>query len=106
MEDESKDKVESIEYHPILNDFEDVFREILGFPPKRHNDLSIYLVLGVSPVSKTPYIMGTPELKEFHMHLEDFLKKGYICPSVSPWGDLVIFLNKKYGALRMCIDFR
>jgi hypothetical protein len=44
----------------VLRDFEDVFREIPGFPPKRDIDFSIYLVPGVSPMSKTPYIMGTP----------------------------------------------
>ena len=106
MEEVYKDKVASIEYHPILKDFEDSFREILGLPQKRDNDLSIYLVLGVSPVSKTPYIMGTTKLKEFHMHLEDLLKKGYIDPSVSPWGVPVPFVKKKYGTFRMFIDFR
>ena len=40
------------------------------------------------------------------MQLEELLKKGYICPSVSPWGALVFFVNKKDGALRVCIDFR
>jgi hypothetical protein len=64
MEEAAKDKVESIEDHPVLRDFEDVFIQILGFPLKRDIDFSIYLVSGVSPVSKTPYIMGTPELKE------------------------------------------
>jgi hypothetical protein len=40
------------------------------------------------------------------MKLEDILKKGYIHPSVSPWGAPVLFLTKKYGTLRFCIDFR
>jgi hypothetical protein len=60
MEEEARDKVESIEYHPVLKDFEYFFEEILGFPPKKDIDLSIDLVPGVSLVSKTPYIMGTP----------------------------------------------
>jgi hypothetical protein len=63
MEEATKDKVASIEYHPVLKYFEDVFGEIPGFPPKRDIDFSIYLVPGVSSVSKTPYRMGTPELK-------------------------------------------
>ena len=67
MEEEIKDKVESIEYHMFLRDFEDVFIEILGFPPKREIDLYIDLVLGDSPVSKTQYKMGRPELKELYM---------------------------------------
>jgi hypothetical protein len=61
---------------------------------------------GVGPVSKTPYRMSTPELKELQMHLEEILKKGYIHPSVSPWGALVLFVKNKYGTLRLCIDFR
>ena len=106
MEEEAKDKVESIEDHMVLRDFEDVFREIPGFPQKRDIDFSIDLVPGDSPVFKTPYIMGTPELKELHMQLEEILKKGYICPSVLPWGAPVLFVKKKDGTLRLCIDFR
>jgi hypothetical protein len=60
MEEEAKYKMVSIEDHPILRNFEDVFREILGLPPKRDNDFSIDLVPRTSPVSKTPYKMGTP----------------------------------------------
>jgi hypothetical protein len=45
----------------------------------------------LSPVSKTPYKMGTPELKELQMQLEELLKKGYIHPSVSPWGAPIFF---------------
>jgi hypothetical protein len=50
--------------------------------------------------------MSTPELKELQMPLEELLKKGYICPSVSPWGAPVLFFKKKHGTLRPCIDFR
>jgi hypothetical protein len=70
MEEEIKDKVASIEYHPVLRDFEDVFREILGLPTKRDINFSIDLMLGVAPMSKTPYRMGTPELNEVQMQLE------------------------------------
>ena len=68
--------------------------------------LSINLILEVSRVLKTSYRMSIPELKELQMQLEKLLKRGYICPSVSPWGALVLFVKKKNGALRMCIDFR
>ena len=76
------------------------------FQPKREMDFSIYLVLGASLVSKTPYKMSTPELKELQMKLEEFLKKGYICPSVSSWGQPVLFVKNKDGTLRLCIDFQ
>jgi hypothetical protein len=78
-----------------LQEFEDVFQEIPEFPPKRDIDFSIDLVLGDTPISKTPYIMSRPELKELQMQLEELLKKGYIRPSVSPWGAPVLFVKKK-----------
>jgi len=106
MEDETKYKVACIEEHSVLRDFEDVFREIHGFPPNRDINFSIYLVPGDASVSKTPYRMGTPELKELQMQFEEFLKKGHIYPSVSPWGAPVVFVKKKDGTLRICIDFR
>jgi hypothetical protein len=74
-------------------------------PPKRDIDFSINLMSRATHVSKTPYRMSTPELKEFHMQLEELLKKNYIRPSVSPWGVPVLFVKNKDGKLRLCIDF-
>jgi hypothetical protein len=67
---------------------------------------SINLIPGATHVSKTPYRMSTPELKELKMQLEKLLKKGYIRPSVSPWGAPVLFVKKKDGTLRICIDVK
>jgi hypothetical protein len=50
--------------------------------------------------------MSTLELKELEMHIEELLKKGYIHPSVSPWGFSMIFVKNKDGTLRLCIDFK
>jgi hypothetical protein len=61
---------------------------------------------GAALVSKTPYRMSTPKLNELQMQLEELLKKGFIHPSVSPWGSPVLFVRKKYGTLRLCIDFK
>jgi hypothetical protein len=69
----------SLEDFTVLQEFEDVFQEILGLPPKRERDLSIDLVTGDAPMSKIPYRMSTLELKELEMQLEEFFKKGYIC---------------------------
>jgi hypothetical protein len=106
VEEPENTKGPSLEYFSVLQEFEDVFQEIPGLPPKRDIDFSIDLVPGVSPVSKTPYRMSTPELKELQMQLEELLKKGYIRPSVSPWGAPILFVKKKDGTLRLCIDFR
>jgi hypothetical protein len=61
---------------------------------------------GAAPVSKAPYRISTLELKELQLQLEEILKKWYICPSVSPWGAPVLFVKKKDGMLRLCIDFK
>jgi hypothetical protein len=105
MEDTPKDKVPNIEYYVVLKDFEYVFKEMPILPPKRDIDFSINMVLGATPISKTPYRMSTPELKDLQMKLEELMKKWYICPSVSPWGTLVLFVKKNYAKLIHCIDF-
>jgi hypothetical protein len=76
MEEASKDKVPNLEDHAFLEYFEDVFKEVLGLPPKRDIDFSINLRHGVAPVSKNHYIMSTPELKELQIQLEEILNKG------------------------------
>jgi hypothetical protein len=106
VEELENTKGRSLEYFSVLQEFEDVFQEIPGLPPRREIDFSIYLVPGASLVSKTPYKMSTPELKELQMQLGELLKKGYIHPSVSPWEAPVLLVEKKDGTLRLCISFR
>jgi hypothetical protein len=106
VEEASTDEVSKIGDHAVLKDFKDVFQEVPGLPLKRDIDFSVNLMPGATPVSKTPYRMSTPELKELQLQLEELLKKGYIRPSVSPWGAPVLFVKKKDGTLRLCIDFR
>jgi hypothetical protein len=67
MEETPKDKVPNLEDHAVLEDFEYLFKEVLGLCPKRDIDLSIYLMPGPCPVSKTPYRMSTPKLKDLQM---------------------------------------
>ena len=74
-------------------------------PPMRDIDFTVELVLGAAPVSKTPYRMSTPEMIELNMKLQELLEKKYIRPSVSPWGALFIFVKKKDGTIRLCIDY-
>jgi hypothetical protein len=106
VEEASKYEVSKIGDHAVLTKFEDVFQEVPRLPPKRDIDFSINLMPGAAPVSKDPYRMSMPKLKELQLHLEELLKKGYIHPSVSPWGAPVLFMKKKDGTLRLCIDFR
>jgi len=101
-----KDVSPNISYFPVLQEFIYVFQEVSRLPPERDIDFSIDLVPGVVPVSKTSYRMGMPELKELQIQLEELLKKGYIRPSVSPWGTPILFVKKRDGTLRLCIDFR
>jgi hypothetical protein len=105
VEETDNTKGPSLKYFSVLQEFEDVFQEITRFPPRREIDFSIDLVPGAAPMSKIPYRMSTPELKELQMQLEELLKKGYIRPSVSPWGALILFVKRKDGTLRLCIDF-
>eukprot|EP00253_Pinus_taeda_P012349 PITA_12349 len=103
----SKDKSVSLNSIPIIQEFTDVFpKEIPGLPPRRNIDFTIELIPGAAPVSRAPYRMSTPELTELKMQLQELLDKEYIRPSVSPWGAPVLFVKKKDGTLRMCIDYR
>jgi hypothetical protein len=93
--------------HPILKEYKDVFlKEVLGFPARRDIDFSIELAPGVVPVSRTPYRMSTPELVELKLQLKEMMDKVYIRPSMSPWEAPVLFVKKKDGTLRLCIDYR
>jgi hypothetical protein len=71
------------------------------------NRIGIYYNLkpGTKPIARTPYQMSTPALQELKMQLNDLLDLGLIRPSVSPWGSLVIFVRKKDGSWRLCIDY-
>jgi hypothetical protein len=57
-----------------------------------------------APIYKTPYRMATPELAELKEHLKELLEKGFIRPSSSPWGAPMIFVLKKDGTQRLCMD--
>eukprot|EP00253_Pinus_taeda_P018243 PITA_18243 len=104
---DSKDKTAILNNIPVIQEFTDVFpEEIPGLPPKRNIDFTIELVPGAAPVSRAPYRMSVPELTELKMQLQELLDKNYIRPSVSPWGAPVLFVKKKDGTFRMCIDYR
>lgn len=57
-------------------------------------------------MSKSQYKLAPSEMKELKKLLQELLDKGFIRPSVPPWGALVLFVRKKYGSIRLCIDYR
>jgi len=92
---------------PVVCEYPDVFpEELLGLPPDRDIEFAIDLVPGTAPIAKRPYRMSVEELVELKKQLKDLLDKCYIRPSASPWGSPVLFIRKKNGSMRMCIDYR
>ncbi|GJT46242.1 putative reverse transcriptase domain-containing protein [Tanacetum coccineum] len=92
---------------PIVRDFPKVFPEDLpGLPPARPVEFQIDLILGAAPVARAPYRLAPSEMKELSEQLQELSDKGFIRPSSSPWGAPVLFVKKKDGSFRMCIDYR
>lgn len=91
----------------VVREFPEVFSEdVSRLPPEREVEFSIDLVPRTQPISKAPYRMAPSELVELKKQLEELLDKGFIRPSVSPWGSPVLFVKKKDGSLILCIDYR
>ncbi|GJY79777.1 putative reverse transcriptase domain-containing protein [Tanacetum coccineum] len=92
---------------PVIRNFPEVFPDDLpGLPPPRQVEFRIELVPGAAPVARAPYRLAPSELKELSDQLKELLEKGFIRPSSSPWGAPVLFVKKKDGSFRMCIDYR
>ncbi|KAL0549353.1 hypothetical protein IC582_013834 [Cucumis melo] len=97
----------SLSSEPVVRDYPDVFLEELpGLPPYREIEFAIELKPGTVPISRAPYKMALAELKELKVQLQELLDKGFIRLSVSPWGAPVLFVKKKDGSMRLCIDYR
>ncbi|GJX47341.1 putative reverse transcriptase domain-containing protein [Tanacetum coccineum] len=104
-EQESKEK--RLEDVPVIRDFPEVFPEELpGLPPPRQVEFRIDLIPGAAPVARAPYRLAPSEMKELSKQLQELSEKGFIRPSSSPWGAPVLFVKKKDGSFRMCIDYR
>ena len=92
---------------PVVRDYPDVFPEDLpGIPPERQVEFRIDLIPGAAPIAKAPYRLAPPEMQELSTQLQEMLDKGFIRPSSSPWGAPILFVRKKDGSHRMCIDYR
>ncbi|XP_058222966.1 uncharacterized protein LOC131332685 [Rhododendron vialii] len=90
----------------IVCEYADVFpKELPSLPPQRKIDFSIELQPGITPISMAPYRMAPAELKELKTQLQELLDKGFIRPSTSPWRAPALFVKKKEGTLRLCINY-
>ncbi|KAK4400675.1 Retrovirus-related Pol polyprotein from transposon.6 [Sesamum angolense] len=97
----------TLEEIPVVRDFPEVFPDDLpGLPPHREVDFTIETLPGVAPISIAPYRMAPVELQELKKQLEELLEKGFVRPSTSPWGAPVLFVKKKDGSMRLCVDYR
>ncbi|GKE91532.1 putative nucleotidyltransferase, ribonuclease H, partial [Tanacetum coccineum] len=91
----------------VVRDFPEVFPDDLsGLPPIREFEFRIELTPGAMPVEKSPYRLAPSELEELSGQLKELQEKGFIRPSSSPWGAPVLFVKKKDGSFRMCINYR
>ena len=91
-----------------MKEFADIFPTELPkqLPPQRKIDHSIDLVPGAEPPSRPTYWFSYVEMNELKKQLSDLLAKGFIRPSISPFGAPVLFVHKKEGSLRLCVDYR
>ncbi len=92
----------------VLDEFPDVMLGELPdeLPLPKRVDHAIKVMVGVAPPIKAPYQMNHEKLKELKVQLEELLAKGYIKPNKSPYGAPILFVHKKDGTLRMCVDYR
>ena len=104
---EVRDSGSRLEDIPVVREFSDVFlHDLLGIPRDREIDFHIELAPGTEPIFKVPYKMAPLELKELKVQMEELVSKGFVRQSTSPWVAPVLFVKKKDGSLRLCIDYR
>ncbi|KAJ9553199.1 hypothetical protein OSB04_017244 [Centaurea solstitialis] len=104
---QAEDRKLTIADVPVVSEFPDVFLEDLpGIPPDRQVEFGIDLIPGAAPIVRAPYRSAPPELQELASQLQELSEKGFIRPSSSPWGAPILFVKKKDGSHRMCIDYR
>ncbi|GKB08536.1 putative reverse transcriptase domain-containing protein [Tanacetum coccineum] len=104
---EDKSEERRLEDVPIVREFLEVFPEDLpGLPHARQVEFQIDLVPGAAPVARAPYRLAPAEMQELSTQLQELFDRGFIRPSSSPWGAPILFVKKKDGSFRMCIDYR
>ncbi|GKC68067.1 putative reverse transcriptase domain-containing protein [Tanacetum coccineum] len=103
---EKKSDEKQLEDILVVREFLEVFPEDLhGLPPARQVEFQIDLILGATPVARAPYRLAPSEMQELSDQLQELADRGFIRPSTSPWGAPFLFVKKKDGSFRMCIDY-
>lgn len=98
-------EIDAISHILVICEYQDVFPEELpGMPPHRQVEFVSELEPGTEPVCKCPYKLGPEELKELKKQLDEQERLGLIKPSSSPCGCGVLFVKKKDGTERLCVD--
>ncbi|GJY42422.1 putative reverse transcriptase domain-containing protein [Tanacetum coccineum] len=104
---EKKSDEKRLEDIPVVRDFPEVFSEDLpGLPPVRQVEFQIDLIPRAALVARASYRLAPSEMQELSDQLQELADQGFIRPSTSPWGAPVLFVKKKDGSFRMCIDYR
>jgi hypothetical protein len=100
-------EADPLETTKVVSEFPDVFpKDLPGMPPERKVEFAIELLPRTAPIFKRAYWVSGPELVELKKQIDELSEKGYIRPSTSPWVAPVLFMEKKDGTKRMCIDYR
>jgi hypothetical protein len=103
----NRKEADSLETIKVVSQFPNVFpKDLPSMPPERKVEFAIELLPGTTPISKRAYRVFRPELVELKKQIDELSEKGYIRPSTSPWAAPVLFVEKKDGTRRMCIDYQ
>nr|GFB99879.1 putative reverse transcriptase domain-containing protein [Tanacetum cinerariifolium] len=97
---------EKVVHIPIEDEILIIREELPGLPPVRQAEFQIDLIPRAALVARAPYRLAPSEMKELSNQLQELANRGFIRPSTSPWGAPVLFIKKKDGSFRMCIDYR
>nr|GEZ94418.1 putative reverse transcriptase domain-containing protein [Tanacetum cinerariifolium] len=91
--------------HIPIEDETLIIQELPGLPPVFQVEIQIDLIPGATPITHAPYPLAPSEMQELSNQLQELVDRGFIRPSTSPWGAHVLFVKKKDGFFRMCIDY-
>ncbi|GJS99739.1 putative reverse transcriptase domain-containing protein [Tanacetum coccineum] len=104
---ENKSDDKRLEDILVVREFSEVFpKDLPGLPPIRQVEFQIDLIPGTAPVARAPYRLAPSEMQELSNQLQELSDRGFIRPSTLPWRALILFVKKKDGSFRMCIDYR